>query len=207
MTASLRHGLTAIVACTFVVAASGQDWNAADRATRRLRPSAFSELPQKIRMELERRGCTIPQTSGATKPENVIQGRFTSATQMDWAVLCSIRRSSTILVFRGGSTVNVAALDSAPDIGYLQGGNGANAVVDVHSQPLPSSSALGGEAIEFSRLIGKADATFIKEHYRAYGGPKPPPIDHEGIDDIFVEKASSVRYWYRGRWLKLTGSD
>jgi hypothetical protein len=40
-----------------------------------------------------------------------------------------------------------------------------------------------------------------------YGGPKPPPLDHEGISDIFIGKASVVWYWYRDRWLKLQGAD
>jgi hypothetical protein len=35
----------------------------------------------------------------------------------------------------------------------------------------------------------------------------PPPLDHDGIDDGVVEKGSSVWYWYRGRWLELTGSN
>jgi hypothetical protein len=44
-------------------------------------------------------------------------------------------------------------------------------------------------------------------HYRAYGGPKPPPIDHQGIDDAFLEKASVTFYFHKGNWLQLTGAD
>jgi hypothetical protein len=44
-------------------------------------------------------------------------------------------------------------------------------------------------------------------HYRAYGGPEPPPIDHHGIDDAFLEKGSITWYFYRGKWLQLTGAD
>jgi hypothetical protein len=164
-----------------------QDWGAADRATKRLAPSTFPAIPAAVRVDLERRGCTIPQTAGSTRPENVISGRFTSRDQVDWAVLCSVRRRSTILVFRAGSAATVAELGSSPDISFLQG--------------------LGGGAIGFSRLIGIADAKFIQGHSQADSGPKPPPIDHEGINDIFVEKGSSVWYWYRGRWLTLAGAD
>lgn len=35
----------------------------------------------------------------------------------------------------------------------------------------------------------------------------PPPPDHDGIKDIFVEKASVVLYWHGGRWVKLQGAD
>jgi hypothetical protein len=186
MTQTSRFGLAAITVCALAATVSTQDWNAADRATRRL-PPAFPEIPKSVRMELERRGCTIPQTSGSTRPENIIKGHFTSHDRVDWAALCSVRRTSTILVFRGGSAQSVSALASSPDVGFLQ--------------------TLGFGAIGFSRLIEVADKKFIEDHHRAYGGPKPPLIDHEGIDDVYVEKASSVRYWYRGRWLTLQGSD
>jgi hypothetical protein len=48
---------------------------------------------------------------------------------------------------------------------------------------------------------------FILRHYRAYGGPKPPPIDHNGIDDAFLEKASVTWYRYNGKWIELQGAD
>jgi hypothetical protein len=51
------------------------------------------------------------------------------------------------------------------------------------------------------------DARFISQHHKRYGGPEPPPLDHEGINDAFVEKASGVWYWYRGKWLRLSGAD
>lgn len=42
---------------------------------------------------------------------------------------------------------------------------------------------------------------FIVKH-----GPKPPPIGHLGIVDMFIEKASVTHYFYRGKWLQLTGA-
>jgi hypothetical protein len=47
----------------------------------------------------------------------------------------------------------------------------------------------------------------ILEHYRAYGGLKPPAIDHLGINDAFVGNAAVVHYFYAGKWLELTGAD
>ncbi len=40
-----------------------------------------------------------------------------------------------------------------------------------------------------------------------YGGPKPPPIDHQGIEDSTLGKVSVIKYYYRGTWLTLTGAD
>src|ERR1700733_9184795 len=71
----------------------------ADLQVTRPPPSAFAELPTRIKRELERRGCTIPQVSADQKPQNVIKGEFTGKGRTDWAVLCSKNHVSTILIF------------------------------------------------------------------------------------------------------------
>lgn len=176
-----------LLAAILLAVPTTQDWDEANRNTRRLLPSAFTELPASIQKELTRRGCTVPQPYSATRPENVISGRFTSPMRKDWAILCSIRRASSILVFRGGSPSVVVELAREPDRDRLQG--------------------IGGGAIGYSRAIGVASPDVIRTHYERYRGPKPPPLDHDGIDDAFIEKASVVWYWRRGRWLELTGSN
>jgi len=153
----------------------------------RLAPSAFTDLPAAVVRDLERRGCEIPQTFLDTPRQNVVRGRFTSATRTDIAVLCSRHNASTILVFRGGSPSAVAELVERPDEQFMQ-------VV---------SAGMTG----YSRALGVASPSYIREHHRAHGGPKPPPLDHDGINDSFVEKASIVWYWHRGRWLQLQGAD
>jgi hypothetical protein len=163
-----------LLASTLLAIAPPQD-PAVGRIPRRLKPSAFPELPAAVRNELDRRGCTVPQPNDATHSANVIRGRFTSALQTDWAVLWSAGGISAILVFRGGSTATLARIAARPD--------------------------------SDERELGVANAAFIRQHYDWYGGPKPPPLNHDGIDDIVVEKASLVLYWYRGRWLELTGSN
>jgi hypothetical protein len=163
-----------------------QDWIAADLATVRITPSVFPQVPPAVRAEMERRGCTVPQPHGATQPTNLVSGRFTSAGQTDWAGLCSRERISVILVFRGGSTTNVAELARQPDRGYLQG--------------------LGGGVIGFSRGLGIADAAFIRAHHDR-NSPPLPLLDHDGINDIFIGKASVVWFWSQGRWLELAGAD
>jgi len=77
----------------------------ADLQVTRLGPSAFPELPRNIRRELERRGCTIPQVWEDRKPHNVIKGEFTRKGQTDWAVLCSLNRVSSILIFQNAMNV------------------------------------------------------------------------------------------------------
>jgi hypothetical protein len=177
-----------LVALTAGAVPTVQDWRAANAATVRLKPAAFLDLPVIVRRYLERLGCEIPQAFSDKASHNVVRGRFTSETQTDIAVLCSKAQVSSVVVFRGGTTSAVAVLAEHPDEGYLQ-------VVDA------------GGAVGFSRALSVASPSYIREHYAAYGGPKPPPLDHDGINDIFVEKASVVWYWYRGRWLQLQGAD
>jgi hypothetical protein len=159
----------------------------ADRHLTRLPPSAFPELPTNIKRELERRGCTIPQVPPDKKPKNVIKGEFTGKGRADWAVLCSLNHLSTILIFRNASERDALELAPQSDADSLQSG--------------------GGTAIEYSRAIEPVGREYILKHYRAYGGPQPPTIEHQGINDAFVGKASVVRYFHAGKWLELTGAD
>ena len=165
-----------------------QDWESADRATRRLAPAMFVELPAAIRSELESRGCLVPQSFTATRPQNVIKGRFTLSGQTDWAVLCSRQRQSSILVFRGGLASAAEEIATEDDIHSLQ-------TID------------GRGGIGYSRTIAVATSRYIKDRQNTDRGSTLPAIDHEGINDFFIEKGSVVWYWYRGRWLKLQGAD
>jgi len=90
-------------------------------------------------------------------------------------------------VFWKGSERNPAEIGGMEDRIFLQG--------------------ITADEIGYSRGISAVGNDFIVQHYDAYGGPKPPPIDHQGIDDAFVEKASVVWCFHNGQWLKLTGAD
>jgi hypothetical protein len=177
-----------VIALTVSGVVAPQDWPAADKATVRLKPAAFPDLPDAVRRYLEQRGCEVPQAFSEKPPHNVVRGRFTSAARTDIAVLCSTNHSSSVLVFRGGTTSSVAVLAKHPDEDFLQ-------VVDADG------------AVGYSRALGIASPDYIRKHHAAYGGRKPPPLNHDGIDDIFVEKGSVVWYWYGGRWLQLQGAD
>ena len=170
---------------------TSSEFDRADEETVRLPPDAFDDLPGAVQEELTVRGCTIPQPfHRGLEKSNVVRGHFTQADQTDIAVLCSRERVSSILVFRGGSVREVEELASKPDARYLQG--------------------IGNGEIGFSRALGVASPEYIRRCYEAfkeYGVPEPPPLDHEGIDDYFVGKASGIWYWYGGKWLRLAGAD
>lgn len=182
-----------VLSISLVSPLSGEEldiWEIGDRETLRLSPTAFPDLPQDVADDLESRECLIPQMDYYEQPHNVIRGHFKNSTQVDWAVLCSISRKSTILVYWGGSTdlvVEVPSWGSPDDKFWLQG--------------------TGEESVGFSRGIHVADAKYIEEHARSYGGELPDFIDHEGIDEGFDGKASAVHYWFQGEWLSLQGAD
>lgn len=163
-------------------------WDLAVSQVKQLPPTAFPELPKQIVHYLRQSRCTIPQLWDKPKPHNVIRGRFSKNTQCDWAVLCSRNGVSTILVFWNGSVKKPSQIAKTADKAYLQ-------TVD------------GGGEIGFSRVISTVGRKYIVDHYKEYGGRKPPPIDHEGIDDGYSEKGSMVFYFYRRRWLQLSGAD
>jgi hypothetical protein len=144
----------------------------------RLPPTAFSELPKNLIAELNRRGCTIPQPY-TDRRANVIRGEFATPGQTDWAVVCLVHGFSSILVFWNGWERDPA---------------------EVAKWPEPDPNVI------YDSFINPVDRKFILSHYQAYGGPKPPPIDHQGIESG-GEKSSEVLYYYRGKWLKLQGAD
>ena len=179
--------MAAVVAST--TPASGQsEWDSALDSIDRLGPRAFAMLPSEVTTVLESRGCMIPQSYSADRPQNVIRGRFLSADTEAWAVLCSVSDSSTILVFGDESPNEPLELAPAADRNWLQG--------------------IGDGRIGYSRVLGVASPEYIGEQYRLYGGADPlPPLTHDGIADIFTEKASIVWYWHGGKWLQLPGAD
>lgn len=184
-----RPVMIAFAVLSVASSARSQDrWDVADSNIKRLPPTAFFKLPKNIARYLARKGCSVPQYYADSKPHNVIQGQFARKGQEDWAVLCSRNRISSILVFWNGSIKNVSAIAKNEDKGYLQ-----------------TTDDRGG--IGFSRVIGVADKKYILDHASWYHGPKPPPINHQGIDDGFMEKASVILYYYRHRWLQLQGAD
>jgi hypothetical protein len=60
---------------------------------------------------LQTRGCQIPQIQ-RRKRNNVIQGSFLKSGQTDWAVLCTTKKLTELLVFENGSADQVVVIAS-----------------------------------------------------------------------------------------------
>ena len=95
--------------------------------------SSFPELPPEIAAQLDQRGCMIPQTYQAHRPENVIHASLERAGSSDWAVLCSSGGTVQLLVFFGSSPKEPSVLVKEPE----------TARMETHDQVGPAGFRLG----------------------------------------------------------------
>ncbi|HEY3743961.1 MAG TPA: hypothetical protein VGL53_29155 [Bryobacteraceae bacterium] len=140
--------------------------------------SSFPQLPKPVAQELTDRGCMIPQTYEAREPENVIHGSFEKKGSDDWATLCSIRGVTTLYVFFQSNLTVPIPLRHQPDSQWL----GVEWSLDYGSA--------WGIAARAARLL-----------------PASTHADHDGIEDAFIEKSSTIYYFQEGRWTTLDGSQ
>ena len=168
--------------------AIADDWDDADKAISRLSPRMFSELPTSVADELVKQGCTIPQPSAYIKGKTgVISGSFAKRGQKDYAVLCSKNGVSHIQVIWGGPIQCKSELEPLNDRIFLQTGSGGR--------------------INYSRAIGKVSQKTIASQHYEQGDTIPPDTSHDGIENAFVEKASTIFYCANGKWFDLAGAD
>lgn len=119
-------------------------------------------------------GCMIPQTYEARAPENVIHGSFEKKGSNDWAALCSVHGTSTLYVFFASNLAHPIALRSQADKLWLGREWGEG------------YGSAWGIATRPARLM-----------------PSKNNVDHDGIEDAFVERSSVVHYFKEGRWVTL----
>ena len=176
--------ISLVLLCLLCAVSSGTPES--NQTVPRLRVENYPDLPSNVAAVLQSRRCTIPQPNPHGPARNVIRGEFFRKGQKGWAVICSSGGNSSILVFRDGE-------DRSPD--QIAESRDDHFIIDTAASKL------------YLREISTADEKFILRHYRAYGGLKPPKIDHDGIDDAFLEKASVTWYWNKGKWQQLQGAD
>jgi hypothetical protein len=161
------------------------DWKEAEKEIKFLKPDA--SVPENVKKAIEDQGCAIPQTYIEKKPHNIIQGHFANEKSKDWAVLCSKEGKSSIFVVWEKEKPCPAILASGENKNQLQ--------------------QISSKQIGFSRYLSSASKDVILKHQQAFGGPLPKKLDHQGIDDAFLEKASVTYYCEGGKWLALQGAD
>jgi len=154
---------------------------------RHLPVSSFPALPAAVAAELNQRGCLIPQTFEAYGPENVIHGSFRQAGANDWAVLCSVRGTVSLLVFFESEAESPAVLASAAETARLQA-HGA------------------------TRTLGfdwGIDAASPEQVHEAQAGMRrrPPRLDHDAIADSIINGATIYHFYTGAAWKFVDTSD
>jgi hypothetical protein len=158
---------------------------------RHLPVSSFPDLPANIAGLLNQRGCTIPQTYEAHRPENVIHASLAHPGSSDWAVLCSAQGTVSLLVFFNGNSGQAEAtpfvLSSFPETQRLQ----------VHDP----SGILG-----FNWGIDPASPQQVHE---AQSGLKnrPAQVDHDALADSIVEHRTIYHFYAKSNWFLLDTPD
>jgi hypothetical protein len=147
---------------------------------RHLPVSSFPELPASIQIELNKRGCVIPQTYEAHRPENVIHGSFERPGSSDWAVLCSAEGTVSLLVFFSSAPEKPSAVATWPETQRLQ----------IHDL----TGVLG-----FNWGIDPASPERVRQA-QAGMEPRPPRLAHDAIADAAVEHRTVYRYYARSAW-------
>lgn len=154
---------------------------------RHLPIASFPQLPAAVKDDLSRRGCLIPQTYEAHRPENVIHGSFERAGSSDWAALCSIHGAVSLLVFFGSDPSHPSEIASAPETERLQ----------IHDR----TGVLG-----FNWGIDSASPKQVRQA-QAGMSPRPPALDHDAIAGSIVEHDTVYHYYSNGAWTLLPTDD
>ena len=154
---------------------------------RHLPVDSFPQLPQAIQQTLTGRGCLVPQTYQAHRPENVIHGSFERQGSSDWAMLCSVQGAVSLLVFFGSDPDHPFILATAQETERLQ----------THDP----SGVLG-----FNWGI---DAATPRQVHDAQAGifPRPPLVSHDAVADSIVDRITDYHYYSNGAWTLLPTPD
>jgi hypothetical protein len=158
---------------------------------RHLPVSSFPELPAVIVNLLSRRGCTIPQTYEAHHPENVVHASLEHAGSSDWAVLCSVQGTVSLLVFfDGGTALNSGqpvVLATSPEIQRLQ------------AHP-------GGGVLGFNWGIDLASPQQVRDAQNGLQH-RPARLDHDALADSVVDHRTIFRFYAKSAWSVLEMPD
>jgi hypothetical protein len=151
---------------------------------RNLPINSFPELPAAIADALNARGCLIPQTYQAHRPENVIHASLERPGSADWAVLCSAKGQISLLVFFASAAL-------APPTVL------AEAAATDRLQSHDSTGVLG-----FNWGIDPASPRRVHDAQAAMAH-RPPQLDHDCLADSTLDGRTVYHLYRNGAWEKV----
>ncbi|KAA6458611.1 hypothetical protein DYQ86_18815 [Acidobacteria bacterium AB60] len=157
-----------------------QNGEAIPYEVRHLPVSSFPKLPLDVAGQLTDRGCLIPQTYQARRPENVVHASLQAPGSSDWAVLCSTQGTVQLLVFFGNSPQKPSTVATTLETARLQ-------------------PHFGSRLLGFNWGIDPATPETI--HQAQIGlHPRPPRLDHDALADSAIDRKTIYRYYRGGSW-------
>jgi hypothetical protein len=163
------------------------DGKTASYLIRRLPTSSFPDLPGAVADVLDQRGCMIPQTYQAHRPENVINASFEHPGSSDWAVLCSTHGNVDLLVFFARTPAKPITLASAPELQRLERHD--------------SSGVLG-----FNWAIDPVSPQQIREAQAAMTH-HPPLLDHDAVAETVLNQKTVYHFYARNAWTVVSTTE
>ena len=159
------------------------DGKAISYIIRRLPVESFPDLPEAVSTALNGRGCLIPQTYQAHRPENVIHASFDRPGSSDWAVLCSAHGTTELLVFFERIPGKAMMVASAPELERIQR-HGSTKIwgFDWGIDPVSPKNV--------------HEAQSASEHHAQR-------VDHDALADSILEQKTVYHFYTNGQWVKL----
>ena len=154
---------------------------------RHLPLSAFPELPEELVRLLDLRGCLVPQTYEAHRPENVVHASLERPGSSDWAVLCSARGTVSLLVFFSSAPTDLHVLAAAPETDRLQARD--------------RSGELG-----FNWGIDPASPEQVRQAQTGMEH-RAPPLDHDAVADAVIDHRTVYHFFARNAWTVLEAPE
>ncbi len=150
---------------------------------RHLPLNSYPQLPATVQAQLASRNCLIPQTYEAYHPENVVHASLQAPGSSDWAVLCSVHGTVSLLVFFGSDPTQPYTLASAPETERLQ--------------PRNAAGVLG-----FNWGLDRATPRQVHDA-QAGLDPRPPLVSHDALADSVIEHATTYHFYDGNAWTLL----
>jgi hypothetical protein len=150
---------------------------------RHLPPSSFPNLPLVIADQLVIRGCLIPQTYQAHQPENVVHASLERPGSSDWAMLCSVEGTVSLLVFFESAQEKPVVLASALEKDRLQ----------------PSTTVGVAGMYGFNWGIDPASPRRIHDAQSGLAH-RPPTPDHDALADSIIDRRTVYHFFQNGKW-------
>lgn len=144
--------------------------------------TSFPGLPAAVVAQLDQRKCLVPQTYEARAPENVFHGALERKGSDDWAVLCSVNGTTTLYVFFQSQFTAPMALRHQRNTEWLG------------SEVLGAYGSAWGIALRRPSQFPIARSSAFADRSN---------LDHDGIEDAFIEKSSTTHYFQNRSWITL----